>query len=54
MTDSFVQLVVEFLSTPSARRATNTAAYSLTTCSISIHALREEGDIYSIPGIERI
>ena len=47
----------EFLSTPSARRATKIIYFSLTDRSISIHALREEGDnmtstTYSaIPGI---
>ena len=46
-----------FLSTPSARRATKIIYFSLTDRSISIHALREEGDnmtstTYSaIPGI---
>ena len=34
----------EFLSTPSARRATCTAYQGCTNCKISIHALREEGD----------
>ena len=34
----------KFLSTPSARRATNTFCYLTTTELISIHALREEGD----------
>ena len=34
-----------FLSTPSARRATPTAPSSITVPSISIHALREEGDM---------
>ena len=39
----------KFLSTPSARRATNEAA-ELTAClSISIHALREEGDRLRMP-----
>ena len=33
-----------FLSTPSARRATETGAVSITPINISIHALREEGD----------
>ena len=33
-----------FLSTPSARRATETGAMSVTPINISIHALREEGD----------
>ena len=34
----------EFLSTPSARRATGLDRIKLPTCEISIHALREEGD----------
>ena len=33
-----------FLSTPSARRATGISRARLLACSISIHALREEGD----------
>ena len=33
-----------FLSTPSARRATQCAMSYITTINISIHALREEGD----------
>ena len=36
--------VFRFLSTPSARRATETGAMSVTPINISIHALREEGD----------
>ena len=35
----------EFLSTPSARRATVECKVPLILCKISIHALREEGDI---------
>ena len=35
---------LEFLSTPSARRATLSASYYYTFSKISIHALREEGD----------
>ena len=35
---------LRFLSTPSARRATETGAMSVTPINISIHALREEGD----------
>ena len=35
---------VEFLSTPSARRATSHEYIFLLSKSISIHALREEGD----------
>ena len=34
----------QFLSTPSARRATRQTASSCTSRPISIHALREEGD----------
>ena len=34
----------KFLSTPSARRATQCAMSYITTINISIHALREEGD----------
>ena len=34
----------KFLSTPSARRATNPTAEDARTVKISIHALREEGD----------
>ena len=37
----------KFLSTPSARRATYAAIQSLQPYRISIHALREEGDISS-------
>ena len=35
---------IGFLSTPSARRATERAAGMGKACAISIHALREEGD----------
>ena len=35
----------KFLSTPSARRATSIGNYSCYRCAISIHALREEGDL---------
>ena len=41
------RLVGVFLSTPSARRATGTAQCTQAGRSISIHALREEGDLYS-------
>ena len=37
-------MLLEFLSTPSARRATPTVQRSRCVASISIHALREEGD----------
>ena len=37
-------LLHEFLSTPSARRATFEAATPILSVVISIHALREEGD----------
>ena len=36
-----------FLSTPSARRATDCFAVYVSLCRISIHALREEGDNYA-------
>ena len=39
----------QFLSTPSARRATTQRTYSILSCEISIHALREEGDFYPPP-----
>ena len=39
-----VEVVVQFLSTPSARRATEYIYQKLTAAKISIHALREEGD----------
>ena len=35
-----------FLSTPSVRRATNHPGQGLLLCRISIHALREEGDLF--------
>ena len=35
---------LEFLSTPSARRATDAEEIAQYTIDISIHALREEGD----------
>ena len=38
----------EFLSTPSARRATQIRSHKRYPCPISIHALREEGDV-SLP-----
>ena len=40
----------EFLSTPSARRATRAAGAGYTGIKISIHALREEGDVRSCTG----
>ena len=39
-----VRLKLQFLSTPSARRATDGLRHALPGRSISIHALREEGD----------
>ena len=35
-----------FLSTPSARRATSCISHTVWCIAISIHALREEGDVY--------
>ena len=43
-------LVLLFLSTPSARRATEAQDYPTATDCISIHALREEGDGNSCTG----
>ena len=37
---------LEFLSTPSVRRATQATNRRLVPTAISIHALREEGDVY--------
>ena len=42
-------LAVEFLSTPSARRATDVDGLLKRLEKISIHALREEGDMESPP-----
>ena len=42
--DAHLDDEVQFLSTPSARRATPKAVKASVTMSISIHALREEGD----------
>ena len=39
-----IKAIELFQSTPSARRATETGAMSVTPINISIHALREEGD----------
>ena len=41
-------MVTLFLSTPSARRATQLWAAAAMSWAISIHALREEGDICSL------
>ena len=42
-----------FLSTPSARRATTSAGGTYTASTISIHALREEGDLCQQRGAGR-
>ena len=45
MTDCYTRIKDgQFLSTPSARRATNYRHLILAAQNISIHALREEGD----------
>ena len=44
MWETYLFAVVEFLSTPSARRATAEQAAKTAAEMISIHALREEGD----------
>ena len=41
-------LIALFLSTPSARRATEVCGADRRICEISIHALREEGDTHGI------
>ncbi len=38
--------MIRFLSTPSARRATQSGRPDRDRCVISIHALREEGDVF--------
>ena len=40
--------VTKFLSTPSARRATCPYKHPGSVCAISIHALREEGDLIGV------
>ena len=45
MTNGDVLGAIEFLSTPSARRATNAVNSVINFFKISIHALREEGDM---------
>ena len=49
-----VYKVLEFLSTPSARRATGISRARLPACSISIHALREEGDYTLMSGLSQL
>ena len=44
----------KFLSTPSARRATRGNPRLQSAGDISIHALREEGDLYSVPGLYKL
>ena len=44
----------QFLSTPSARRATRARRTAHISCVISIHALREEGDSKTLPKHRRI
>ena len=41
------EMVILFLSTPSARRATLAKLQKLDLSDISIHALREEGDFFA-------
>ena len=45
MVDDVINFNIKFLSTPSARRATPRLAFLATAGVISIHALREEGDL---------
>ena len=44
LTQRLGELASQFLSTPSARRATSTTQTPFCPAPISIHALREEGD----------
>ena len=44
---------IKFLSTPSARRATYPQKYQHQNNPISIHALREEGDGFLLPGFRK-
>ena len=44
--NNFILTYFQFLSTPSARRATSNNAAMAYNSAISIHALREEGDSY--------
>ena len=46
--------LVEFLSTPSARRATKTIGDGRPSLGISIHALREEGDAVQFVNLENL
>ena len=46
MNSAICQLGYQFLSTPSARRATSRRRRPSAQISISIHALREEGDFF--------
>ena len=43
-----------FLSTPSARRATEELNGLISAALISIHALREEGDVYRVRGADDV
>ena len=49
-----IQLPVQFLSTPSARRATDQEAQYAAPSAISIHALREEGDFVPLMQFNRL
>ena len=42
---NYPRIIRKFLSTPSARRATHTGHHAGCAIDISIHALREEGDV---------
>ena len=54
MTDCYTRIKDgQFLSTPSARRATNYRHLILAAQNISIHALREEGDLPFCPASSR-
>ena len=49
--NTFIQTYFQFLSTPSARRATASGRQRHHQRRISIHALREEGDILHSAGV---
>ena len=48
MRSSAIPRSARFLSTPSARRATAASRFTAAVIRISIHALREEGDLHRV------
>ena len=51
---SIIEEYIEFLSTPSARRATDMAFRKKAKATISIHALREEGDRTTVACLQKV